>query len=86
MRALGDIGRDDLPLESFFIRFLLDSLPLASESPGEPGRLSEAARGSPCFSVLPDGVFVAPVEATEGALFPASALSFSSSFFRSSSF
>jgi len=39
----GDIGRDIGPLGSFLCLFRVDSLPLASERFGEPGRLSEAA-------------------------------------------
>lgn len=40
----GDIARDPVPLSSlcFLSLFLFDSLPLASERLGEPGRLSDA--------------------------------------------
>ena len=71
-----------------------DSLPLASEILGEPGRLRdlELVEGGGCLLKRPDGVFVPRVEASEGALdFLAfswsDALAFlSASFLRSSSF
>jgi len=100
-RASGDIGRvpstaGDMAREedaeawvSFLSLFLLDSLPLASERLGEPGRLREEPaawlRASPCFSARPEGVFV-PVDAPDGGLSPSSLSSLSSLFFLSSSF
>jgi hypothetical protein len=77
----------------------LDSLPLASERFGEPGRLREELAtlegflsGSPCFSLRPEGVFVPLVEAPDAGFSPSLPLSFvcacnlaSSSFLRSSS-
>lgn len=81
------------PLEpapcSFLTRLCADSLPLASERFGEPGRLRLAAedsllrKGSACFSALPEGVLLPLDEAPEGSL---SALALrSSSLVRSSS-
>ena len=79
----------------FFFNFLrVDSLPLASELSGEPGRLrlledAECFRGSECFDGRWEGVFV-PLE--EEPEFLALSLSFSgdnllsSAFLRSSSF
>ena len=56
----------------FFLCFLWDdSLPLASERLGEPGRLREEAdtvrlRGSGCFPGRDEGVLVPLVEAPDG--------------------
>jgi hypothetical protein len=84
------------PLVLSFMRLRLDSLPLASERLGEPGRLMAFTRsGSPCFSLRPDGVFAPLEDAPDGGfVLPLSlALSLgscfalaSSSFLRSSSF
>jgi hypothetical protein len=80
-----------------FLTFLrLDSLPLASERLGDPGRLREEdetcdfLEGSPCFSLRPDGVLAPMVEAPDAGFSPSLPLPFcwtfsSSSFLRSSS-
>lgn len=97
---LGDIGleggctgcEDERPL--CFLCFLRDdSLPLASEMLGEPGRLSEESGlglGRGCLAGRPEGVFVpreeAPEDILEGLVFSRSeVLAFlASSFLRSS--
>ena len=74
---VGDMGREggwtgcepDLPL-NLRCFFRNDSLPLASERLGEPGRLRdfEDADGIGCLLGRPDGVFVPREEASDGAL------------------
>jgi len=105
----GDLGREpggtgvDVPVgweeeACFFLCFLReDSVPLASERLGEPGRLRELEddflRGSECLG-RPEGVFVPLEEAPDGTSSPSLLFDlslsdetfFSSSFFRSSSF
>lgn len=94
----GDIGREPTALVDcdevrpcFFLCFFLeDSVPLASERSGDPGRLRLVAyffSGSVCFG-RPDGVFVPLEEAPEGTLLvslPLSLSDLSPSFFFSSS-
>ncbi len=73
--------------------FLAESVPLASDRLGEPGRLRLVAavfRGSECL-FRPDGVFEPFVDAPDGSLLLSLSLcgdlfAFSSVFFRSSSF
>lgn len=97
---MGDLGRDggplgvDMPVLSledspcFFLGFLReDSLPLASERLGEPGRFSEVEdavrlRGSECLLERLEGVFVPLEEEPEGGL----SLGLSPVFFSSASF
>ena len=99
----GDLGREGGPLGvevpvpgwrvegCLFLCFLrADSLPLASERLGEPGRLREAEEdrwlGSFCFEGRPEGVEVPLVEVPEGG-WGSLSLSFSEAvFFSSSSF
>ena len=75
----------------FFFNFLReDSLPLASELSGEPGRLrlledAECFRGSECFEGRWEGVFVPPEFLTLSLSFSGDDL-LSSAFLRSSSF
>ena len=75
--------------------FRVDSLPLASEPSGEPGRLRllvemECLRGSPCLDGRCEGVVVPLEDVPEGTLAFSLSFSgedlFSSAFFRSSSF
>lgn len=94
----GRLGSAELASWLFFLTFLrrVDSLPLASERLGEPGRLRDASFAG-CSGCLgrPVGVFVPLVEAPEGglsdfalslSLFSARALRSSSRRFSSSSF
>jgi hypothetical protein len=76
----------EVPCLTIFARLRLDSLPLASERVGDPGRLIALTRRvSECFSLRPDGVFAPLDDAPDGGLVPSFGLLFGSCFAFSSS-